>query len=96
MGRLKELQSKFVTNDFATDERGLIAFQSFQLDKKDETVEYFTEEMISMILKYGRELAETQAKGSVRDAVITVPNYFDQEKRLMMYTVAELAGLRIE
>ena len=93
---IKELQSKFVTNDFAQDERGLIAYQSFQLDKKDETVEYFTEEMVSMILKYGRELAEVQAKGAVRDAVITVPSYFDQEKRLMMYTAAELAGLKIE
>ena len=56
---IKELQSKFVTNDFAQDERGFIAYQSFALDKKDETVEYFTEEMVSMVLKYGRELAET-------------------------------------
>jgi len=52
--------------------------------------------MVSMILKYGRDLAEFQAKGPVRDAVITVPSYFDQEKRLMMYTAAELAGLKIE
>ena len=46
-----------------------------------------------MILKYGRELAEYQAKGVVKDAVITVPNYFNQEKRAMMITAAELAGL---
>lgn len=49
-----------------------------------------------MILKYGRELAEFQAKGAVRDAVITVPSYWNQEKRLMMNTAAELAGLKVE
>lgn len=49
-----------------------------------------------MILKYGRELAEHQAKGLVKDAVITVPSYFNQEKRQMMITAAELAGLHVE
>ena len=49
-----------------------------------------------MILKYGRDLAETQAKGLVKDAVITVPSYYNQEKRAMMYTAADLAGLKVE
>jgi len=52
--------------------------------------------MVAMILKYGRELAEAQADGTVRDAVITIPSYFDQERRLMMMTAAELAGLKVE
>ena len=49
-----------------------------------------------MICKYGRELSETQAKGFVKEAVITVPSYYDQEKRLMMISAAELAGLKVE
>lgn len=52
--------------------------------------------MIAQVLKYGRELAETQAKGPVKDAVITVPSYYNQEERLMMITAAELAGLKVE
>ena len=55
---LKELQEKFVLNDFAQDERGLIAYQSFALDNKEDTLVYYTEEMIAMILKYGQRLAE--------------------------------------
>ena len=52
--------------------------------------------MISMILKYGRDLAEYQANGDVRDAVITVPSYYSQEKREMMIKAADLAGLKVE
>ena len=49
-----------------------------------------------MILKYGRDLAEHQAKGVVKDAVITVPSYYNQEKRSMMISAADLAGLKVE
>ena len=49
-----------------------------------------------MILKYGRDLSEYQAKGDVKEAVITVPSYFSQEKREMMIQAADLAGLRVE
>ena len=52
--------------------------------------------MIAMILKYGRDLSEYQAKGDVKEAVITVPSYFSQEKREMMIQAADLAGLRVE
>ena len=52
--------------------------------------------MIAMILKYGRDLSEYQAKGDVKEAVITVPSYFTQEKREMMIQAADLAGLRVE
>lgn len=94
---LEKLSKQFILNDFVKDERGILAFQSFSLDpKKDEPLEYFTEEMVAMILKYGRDLAEYQAKGDVRDAVITVPSYYSQEKREMMIQAADLAGLKVE
>jgi len=55
---------KFVLNDFAEDERGLIAFQTFSIDKKalkddkDAKTTYFSEELVSMILAYGKGLSE--------------------------------------
>ena len=56
----------------------------FSLDKKklkegEETEVYYTEEIISHILKYGRTLSEKQAGGIVTDCVITVPSYFTRE-----------------
>ena len=48
----------FVLNDFVQDERGLFAFQTFSIENKDETTVYFAEEIVAMILKYGRTLSE--------------------------------------
>lgn len=49
-----------------------------------------------MILAYGKLLSEKQAEsGACRDAVITVPSYYNQEKRLMLIDSAELAGLNV-
>ena len=54
-------------NDFVQDERGLIAAQTFSIDKKelkdneDATADYFSEELVAMILAYGKGLSERQA-----------------------------------
>jgi len=56
---------------------------------------YYTEEILGMILKYGRQLAEKQANGNVVDCVITVPSYFGQEQRQMLLDSADLAGLKV-
>jgi hypoxia up-regulated 1 len=40
-------------------------------------------------------LAETQADGTVKEAVITVPSYFTQEQRMMIIDAADLAGLNV-
>ena len=48
-----------------------------------------------MILAYGKNLSEKQANAKVKDAVITVPNYYNQEKRVMLLDAAELAGLNV-
>jgi hypothetical protein len=52
------LNDKFVLNDFVADERGLIAWQTFGVDGKGDETIYYTEEVLGMILKYGRELSE--------------------------------------
>lgn len=80
---------KFVLNDFVEDERGFVAWQSFSLDKKKEdeeesVVTYYTEELVAQVLGYGRKLAEAQANGLVKDAVITVPAHYNLEKRLLL------------
>ena len=99
---IERMQSeRFILNDFAEDERGLVAFQTFSVDKKelkedsDAKVTYFSEELVAQILAYGKGLAEAQAKGKVKDAVITVPSHYNQEKRLMLIDAAELAGLNV-
>ena len=92
---------KFIMNDFVEDERGLFAVQTFSIDKKeikedaDAMTTYMSEELAAMILAYGRELAEKQAGGLVRETVITVPSYWNQEKRRMLIDAAELAGLSV-
>ena len=92
--------NEFVLNDFAEDERGLVAWQSFSIDKKkgddeDKTVIYYTEELLAMIFKFGRDLSERKAEGLVKEAVVTVPSYFTQEQRLMLIDAAEMAGLNV-
>ena len=94
--------NKFILNDFVEDERGFIAFQTFSIDKKelkedeDAKTTYFTEELVAMILAYGRDLAEKQAGGQlVKEAVITVPSYYNGEKRRMLLDAAELSGINV-
>jgi molecular chaperone DnaK (HSP70) len=66
------------------------------MDKSEEKkVTYYTEEVIAQILKYGRNLAEIQAGGTVKDTVLTVPSYFNQEQRRLFMDAAEMAGLHI-
>jgi len=47
-------------------------------------VTYYTEELVAQVLGYGRKLAEAQANGLVKDAVITVPAHYNLEKRLLL------------
>ena len=68
---------QFVLTDLVEDERGLVAYQSFSLKDSEETTVYYTEEVVAQILKYGRKLSETQAKGPVSECVITIPSYFN-------------------
>jgi molecular chaperone DnaK (HSP70) len=69
-------------NELVEDDRGMIAYKVIkkEQDKNGEDVEeeqiLYSEEVVSMMLKYGKKLAETQAEGTVRECVITVPSYF--------------------
>jgi hypoxia up-regulated 1 len=71
---------RFVTNNFVADERGYTALKVTRppAGEGEEPVEeiLYTEEIVGMLLKYVKMLAEKQAGGSVREAVITVPSWF--------------------
>lgn len=98
----KMVTDEFVMNELVVDDRGLIAYQSFSIKEGDDdtnarsdTSIYYTEEIVSQILGYGKFLAERQAQSSVVDTVLTVPNYFTQEQRRMLQQAAEIAGLEV-
>jgi molecular chaperone DnaK (HSP70) len=76
---VKKLKAdRFVTNEIEADERGLIGWKVHKKAKDGQGTEdiVYTEELIAQLLKYGRTLSETQAGGTVKDCVITIPSYF--------------------
>lgn len=97
MKKFKE--ERFVTNDMVADDRGSIAWKITRpkhgdQDAKEEIL--YSEEVLAMLLSYVRMLAETQAGGTVRDCVITVPSWFTYDQRLMVKDAAEaMAGLTV-
>ena len=57
--------------------------------------QYSPEELIGMILEKARQYAETFADQPIKDAVITVPVFFNQAERRAMMHAAELSGLNV-
>lgn len=80
---------RMLSNEFVSNERGLTAWKN-----EDEVLD--GEEIIAMLLQYYKMLAEKQAEGTVREAVITIPSWFTYDQRLMIKDSAEaLAGLSV-
>ncbi|XP_023690980.2 hypoxia up-regulated protein 1 [Paramormyrops kingsleyae] len=65
------------------------------LFKSSEEMQYSPEEILGMILNYSRGLAEDFAEHPVKDAVITVPAYFNQAERRAVLHAAHMAGLKV-
>ena len=93
---------EFVFNQLEKDDRGLIGWkinknkgnsQSSDSGSNDEIL--YTEELIAILLKFGRQLSEKQANSTIRDCIITVPSYFTHTQKRMMYDAAEMAGLSV-
>ncbi|OUM58710.1 hypothetical protein PIROE2DRAFT_52367 [Piromyces sp. E2] len=84
-----EVYRKTFYNDMIKDEeRGTVAFKY-----KDET--YTVEELVSYQLAQAKEMADHMAGENVRDAVITVPRFFNHFERKAIIDAAELAGIRV-
>ena len=87
----KLLSERFNPYDIVEDSRGTAGIR---LDDDDRTV-YSVEELVSIILSYGRHLAEYHTKVPIKDAVISVPPLFGQAERNGIIQVAQLAGIHV-
>jgi heat shock protein 1/8 len=58
-----------------------------------ETKKFYPEEVSSMVLTKMKEIAETYLGSTVKDAVITVPAYFNDSQRQATKDAASIAGL---
>ncbi|XP_051540205.1 hypoxia up-regulated protein 1 [Myxocyprinus asiaticus] len=71
------------------DKRGTVYF------KFSEEMQYTPEELLGMVLNYSRGLAQDFAEQPIKDAVITVPAYFNQAERRAVLQAAQIAGLKV-
>ncbi|KFV78822.1 Hypoxia up-regulated protein 1, partial [Struthio camelus australis] len=83
-------QSRFPEHELVKDER-----RQTVIFKLSQTMQYSPEEMLGMVLNYSRGLAEEFAEQPVKDAVITVPAYFNQAERRAVLHAARMADLKV-
>ncbi|XP_028563593.2 hypoxia up-regulated protein 1 [Podarcis muralis] len=83
-------QSRFPEHELVKDARRETV--SFKLSDK---LQYTPEEILGMVLNYSRALAEEFAEQPVKDAVITVPAYFNQAERRAVLHAAKMADLKV-
>ncbi|XP_058766961.1 heat shock cognate 70 kDa protein-like [Vicia villosa] len=65
------------------------------LKYKGEEKEFCAEEISSMILSKMREIAEAYLESSVKNAVVTVPAYFNDSQRKATIDAGAIAGLNV-
>uniref|UniRef100_A0A8C3H174 Hypoxia up-regulated protein 1 n=1 Tax=Corvus moneduloides TaxID=1196302 RepID=A0A8C3H174_CORMO len=83
-------RSRFPEHELVKDEtRQTVIF------KLSPTIQYSPEEMLGMVLNYSRGLAEEFAEQPIKDAVITVPAYFNQAERRAVLHAARMADLKV-
>uniref|UniRef100_A0A8D0GE94 Hypoxia up-regulated protein 1 n=1 Tax=Sphenodon punctatus TaxID=8508 RepID=A0A8D0GE94_SPHPU len=82
--------SRFPEHELVKDER-----RQTVLFKLSDTRQYSPEEILGMVLNYSRGLAEEFAEQPVKDAVITVPAYFNQAERRAVLHAAQMADLKV-
>ncbi|XP_062450640.1 hypoxia up-regulated protein 1 isoform X2 [Rhea pennata] len=83
-------QSRFPEHELVKDER-----RQTVVFKLTQTMQFSPEEMLGMVLNYSRALAEEFAEQPIKDAVITVPAYFNQAERRAVLHAARMADLKV-
>ncbi|OQV24354.1 Hypoxia up-regulated protein 1 [Hypsibius exemplaris] len=63
--------------------------------KLDDGTFFAPEELLAMILKYARGLAEKYAEQPISDAVIAIPPFYTQIERISINYAAKMAGLTV-
>ncbi|RXG72170.1 Heat shock 70 kDa protein [Armadillidium vulgare] len=66
-----------------------------QVSYKNEDKTFFPEEISSMVLMKMKETAESYLGGKVKDAVVTVPAYFNDSQRQATKDAGMIAGLNV-
>ena len=66
-----------------------------QVDFKGETKTFFPEEISSMVLTKMKETAEAFLGTAVKDAVVTVPAYFNDSQRQATKDAGAIAGINV-
>eukprot|EP00418_Pyrodinium_bahamense_P084039 CAMPEP_0179059018 /NCGR_PEP_ID=MMETSP0796-20121207/25143_1 /TAXON_ID=73915 /ORGANISM="Pyrodinium bahamense, Strain pbaha01" /LENGTH=676 /DNA_ID=CAMNT_0020755775 /DNA_START=23 /DNA_END=2053 /DNA_ORIENTATION=+ len=79
-----------VVSDGSADERPLI-----EIIYQDVVKQFHPEEISSMVLTKMKHTAEAYLGVRVRDAVVTVPAYFNDSQRQATKDAGEIAGLRV-
>ncbi|RUS70581.1 hypothetical protein EGW08_021660 [Elysia chlorotica] len=71
------------------ENRGTVLF------KTDDDSVYSVEELLAMILEKAKEYAQDFAEQDIKDAVITVPCFFNQAERRAVITSAKMVGINV-
>ncbi|CAB1352340.1 unnamed protein product [Coregonus sp. 'balchen'] len=83
-------QKRFPEHHLGKDEsRGTVLFSN------SEEMQYSPEELLGMVLNYSRGLAQDFAEQPIKDAVITVPAFFNQAERRAVLQAAQMAGVKV-
>uniref|UniRef100_A0A3B1J8T2 Hypoxia up-regulated protein 1 n=1 Tax=Astyanax mexicanus TaxID=7994 RepID=A0A3B1J8T2_ASTMX len=88
--QVAQYQKHFPEHQIVKDEkRGTVYF------KYSEEMQYSPVEILGMVLNYSSGLAQDFAEQPIKDAVITVPAFFNQAERRAVLQAAQMAGLKV-
>ncbi|GFR62018.1 hypoxia up-regulated protein 1, partial [Elysia marginata] len=71
------------------EERSTVLFRT------DNDSVYSVEELLAMILEKAKEYAQDFAEQDIKDAVITVPSFFNQAERRSVMAAAKMVGINV-
>lgn len=79
------------------ESRGTVLFQleNYVLEEDSENIILRVEEVMAMIIKQVKFLAEKQGAVQIRDCVLTVPSHWNMDQRQSLHTAVQIAELNL-